>query len=430
MGSVEQVESNWSGTYQYQATELHRPTNLADLQLLVSRAQQLHAIGSRHSFNDIADSAELVTTDGLGGEPELDSARQRVRVPGSLRYGVLAQFLQDRGWALANLASLPHISIAGSVATATHGSGIRNQSLASAVTALTVVCGGGEVITLDEDAPELSGAVVHLGALGVVTDLTLKIEPTFDVRQDVYEYLPWESLVGSFDQVMATGYSVSVMTNFADPHADKVWVKTRLPSAEPGDPGEPGGGAAELFGARLAEAPLHPTRGYDPTHCTPQLGQPGPWCDRLPHFLLQFTPSTGAEIHSEYLFDQSRAAEVIQRLRSLGQVIAPRVKSAEIRTVAADELWLSPAYQTDCAAVHFTWNPDPVAVRDAVTEIEHVLRDIVTRPHWGKVFGRPSRPWDDLYPRLAEFRALAATFDPRGVFRNEFLARTVFAEPA
>ena len=227
--------------------------------------------------------------------------------------------------------------MAGSVATATHGSGNANQSLASAVTAMSLISGTGDQARIDHSAPDFAGAVVHLGALGAVTELTLAIEPTFEVRQDVYEHLPWDQLTRAFEEVMGAGYSVSAITDFAGDDLDMLWVKSRLVD------GQPASMPTELFGATAATVKLHMTRGNDPLHCTPQLGEPGPWYERLPHFLLEFTPSSGAEIQSEYLIDYQYASSAINALRGLGHAIAPLVRGAGIRTVAADELWLSSA---------------------------------------------------------------------------------------
>jgi alditol oxidase len=317
-----------------------------------------------------------------------------------------------------HLPSLPHISVAGSVATATHGSGNANQSLASAVTGMSLITGSGDQVRIDHSSPEFAGAVVRLGALGVVTQLTLAIEPTFDVRQIVYEHLPWGQLTSSFQEVMGAGYSVSAITDFAGDDVDMLWVKSRV--------GDDTSAVlpAELFGARAAAEKLHVTPGNDPLHCTPQLGEPGPWYERLPHFLLEFTPSSGAEIQSEYLLDRRYASQVIEALRGLGHAIAPLVKSAEIRTVAADELWLSSAYQRDVFGVHFTWQPDAAAVSELVESIEAALQPFHPRPHWAKVFGE-GHQWPELYPRLADFRRLAEAYDPRGVFRNPYLSRTI-----
>jgi alditol oxidase len=421
VASITTPELNWSGTYSYAARQLHRPRTSGELQRLIETARSsLHALGTRHSFNDIADADGLISLEAMPGEVIIDQDAQAVSAPAGVRYGDLARRLQESGWALSNLPSLPHITIAGSVATATHGSGNANQSLASAVTALSLVAGTGDRVRIDHTSPDFSGVVVNLGALGVVTELTLAIEPTFEVRQDVYEHLPWEQLTGSFEEVMSAGYSVSAITDFAGDDVDMFWVKSRLVD------GQPSGMPAELFGARAATEKLHVTRGNDPVHCTPQLGEPGPWYERLPHFLLEFTPSSGAEIQTEYLMDRQYAPSAIQALRELGHAIAPVVKSVEIRTVAADELWLSAAYERSVFGVHFTWQPDAAAVNALVEKIELALQEYRPRPHWGKVFGDAHR-WLELYSRLPDFRRIAEAYDPRGIFRTPFLERTVLA---
>ncbi len=413
------AEVNWSGTYAYRASQVHRPRNVAEVQHLVRAAGRLHPLGTRHSFNGVADGDALLSVAGLGGSAVVDPEARTVTVPAAMRYGDLARVLEPAGWALANLASLPHISVAGSVATATHGSGNANQSLASAVTGLVLVDGTGRLVRLGPDSPDLPGAVVGLGALGVVVELTLAIEPSYPMRQDIYERLPWSALTESFADVMGAGYSVSAVTDFAGDTVEMLWVKSRMDAATEPLP-------ATLFGATAATEQRHLTRGNDPHACTPQLGEPGPWYDRLPHFRLEFTPSSGAEIQSEWLLDRAYAADVIEALRSIGPRIAPTIRSAEIRTVAADGLWLSSAYERDVFGVHFTWHPDEARVDRLVGEVESVLAPFAPRPHWGKVFG-PDHDWTALYPRLADFRRLVERYDPDGVFRNDYLRQTVLA---
>jgi alditol oxidase len=421
MASIATPERNWSGTYAYAAQQIYRPRAVDELQRLIETASSsLHALGTRHSFNDIADAAGLISLDALPGSATIDRDARTVTVPAAMRYGDLARYLHEAGWALSNLPSLPHISVAGSVATATHGSGNGNQSLASAVTGMSVVTGTADLVRIDHTAPDFPGAVVHLGALGVVTEITLAIEPTFDVRQVIYEHLPWEQLTGSFEEVMGAGYSVSAITDFAGDDLDMLWVKSRVDDDLSVKLPE------RLFGARAATEKLHMTRGNDPLHCTPQLGEPGPWYERLPHFLLEFTPSSGTEIQSEYLLDCRYATSAIEALRGLGHAIAPLVKSAEIRTVAADQLWLSPAYERNVFGVHFTWQPDTAAANALVESIEAALQPFHPRPHWAKVFGE-AHQWSELYPRLADFRRLVEAYDPRGIFRNPYLSRTILA---
>lgn len=407
------VERNWSGTYTYRARTIHRPGTLAELQQLIgSSSATLHPLGTRHSFNSIADGDELVSlADFDAGSVEVDREAMTVRVPAATRYGDLAVQLHAHGLALPNLASLPHISVGGSVATATHGSGVANRALSSAVRSVSLVTGSGDVVGIEAGDERFAGAVVSLGALGVVTDLVLAVEPAVELRQDVYVDLPWDQLLGSFDDVMGCGYSVSAFTDYTGDVVPQLWVKTRLDGA--GDAGVP----AERFGARAATQQVHPAPGEDPRNCTPQLGVPGPWYDRLPHFLLEFTPSSGSEIQSEWLLDRSRAAQALTAMRGLGTRIAPFMFVSEIRTVAADEAWISPFQGRDTVAVHITWKPDLERVPALIAAVADVLAPLGARPHWAKVCGQ-GYDFAELYPQLPRFAALRDELDPHGRFRT------------
>jgi len=369
---------NWAGNHTYPAATLHRPAGMEQLQEIVSRAGSVHVLGSRHSFNGIADAAELISLELLHTEEALPAAltidgdRRTVSLGGGVKYGELVQRLDDEGLALHNLASLPHISVAGAVATATHGSGIRNGNLATAVAGLEIVTSSGDMVRTRRGDPDFDGMVVGLGALGVVTRLTLDVEPAFEVRQQVFLGMRWEVLLERFDEVMSAGYSVSVFTLFGDA-VDMVWVKTRTDRSEALTGG--------LFGARPADVDLHPVFGLDPTPCTPQLGRPGPWYDRLPHFRMGFTPSAGEELQSEYLLPRRHAAAAIEAVRALGDRIRPLLMTCEIRTVAADPLWLSTAHGQDSVALHFTWVRAQDAVEELLVDMEAVLAPFASRPH-------------------------------------------------
>ena len=396
---------NWAGNYEYRARTVHRPGSVEELQEIVSRATRIRALGSRHSFTDIGDSDELVALDGLPGDVEVGDGT--VTVPGRLRYGDVAEQLTPEGLALHNLGSLPHISVAGAIATATHGSGTAN--LATEVAGLELVTSGGELVTARRGDPDFDGMVVSLGALGVVTRVTRDVEPAYEIRQRVFEGLPWDAV----PDVFGAGYSVSVFTLWGET-ADQVWVKSR---------GEP---PAELPGARPAEADVHPL-GLDPVHATRQLGVPGAWSDRLPHFRMEFTPSAGEEIQSEYLVPRERAAAAIDAVRRLGDALRPALQIAEIRTVAADELWLSPQYGRDTIGLHFTWRREPETVTRLAGALEVALAPFDARPHWGKVFLAGAATIADRYERLPDFRQLAERLDPRGAFRNDWLERHVLS---
>jgi len=384
----------------------------------VARAPLIRVLGSRHSFTDLADSEELVSLEALPADVAVDHAAGTVSLGAALRYGELADALNAEGVALHNLASLPHISVAGAVATATHGSGERNGSLATAVAALEMVSADGELVSAARGDPDFDGMVVALGALGAVTRLTLDVEPAYAVRQRVYEGLAWDALHAHFDAIMASGYSVSVFTRWAEDAAGQVWVKQRVD-------GTPENAPPELFGARAATVNRHPILGIDPVNCTPQLGRPGAWSDRLPHFRMGFTPSAGEEIQTEFLLPRAHAGDAIEAVRGLAGDVAPVLQVTEIRAVAADRLWLSPQYGRDTVAIHFTWTREPEAVARVVERLEDALAPYDARPHWGKTFHADAATLAPLYERLPEFLALRDRLDPRGAFVNPWLERHV-----
>ena len=421
---------NWARNIEFSAAELATPGSLTELQQVVAGADRVRALGSGHSFNRIADtSGVLVATAGAGSIMSVDPERRVVRVSGGVRYGELARYLESVGYALGNTASLPHISMAGSVATATHGSGDASQNLAAAVRSLELVTASGEIVLLSEGEDDFAGAVVGLGSLGIVSALELAVVPSFQVRQWVYEGLPAAALTGAFDEIFGSAYSVSVFTDWTGPN-NRIWQKVAAsgpgPAAAPagaGASGGPGDGAATWLGARLADGPRNPVPGMPADNATEQLGHPGPWHERLPHFRLEFTPSAGAELQSEYLVAREVAVPAVEALFALGDQIAPILQIAEIRTMAADDLWLSMAYGRDTVGFHFTWVQDDAAVAPVLAAIEAALAPFGARPHWGKVFSTPPDVVRGLYPKYQEFVALVRRYDPAGKFRNEFLDR-------
>jgi xylitol oxidase len=412
---------NWAGNHRYRAGRLHRPSTREQVQEVVAAAPRVRVLGSRHSFTDLADSDELVSLEGLPAEVAVDHDAATVSFSGALRYGELAETLEREGLALANLASLPHISVAGAVATATHGSGDAKGNLATSVAGLELVTSSGELHTASRGDPDFDGLVVGLGALGAVTRLTLDVEAAYQVRQRVFEALAWEALYEHFDELTAAGDSVSVFTRWGEA-VDQVWVKRRVTD-------DPEPLLDELFGATAATVDRHPIIELDPVNCTAQLGVPGPWWDRLPHFRMGFAPSSGAELQSEYLIPRRHGLAAIQAVHDLADLVRPLLQVSEVRTVAADQLWMSPQYDQDSVAIHFTWRPDPAGVQHALVELEAALAPCQPRPHWGKVFVADAATVGPRYPRLADFRRLADRLDPRGAFRNRWLTHHVLGPP-
>ena len=414
---------NWAGNYTYSAVRLHRPTTVGQVQETVSHCNKLRVLGSRHSFNGIADSIEdLISLEYLDQVVASDRENHTVTIEGGVRYGPLCQYLHREGFALHNLASLPHISVAGACATATHGSGNRNGNLATAVVALEIVTANGDVITLsrDQHVDQFEGAVVGLGGLGVVTKLTLKVEPTFDMRQTVYENLPMSELENNFDEITDSAYSVSLFTDWKNTSFNQVWLKQRVADSATETP------VANFFGATPATRDLHPIGALSAENCTEQMGIAGAWYERLPHFKMDFTPSSGEELQTEYLIPRQYAVAAIEAINHIRGQIAPLLQISEIRMVAADSLWMSPCYQQPCVALHFTWKMDWEAVKQLLPLLEEQLAPFQARPHWGKLFTLPPRKVRALYERLANFQDLLRYYDPQGKFSNDFLDMFIF----
>jgi xylitol oxidase len=403
--------TNWARTITYAPREFHRPRTLDALAALVADSARVRVLGSGHSFNRIADPGPdgvLLSTAGLPRTIDVDTAARTVRVSGGVRYAELARTVHAHGLALSNMASLPHISVAGSVATGTHGSGVGNGPLASAVREVEMIAADGTTGTMGRDDQRFDGVVTSLGALGVVTALTLDLEPAYEVEQRVYTELPLEGL--DFDAVAAAGYSVSLFTDWRKPGFRQVWVKRRTDRP-----------AVDFPWAAPATGPLHPVPGMPAQNCTGQLGVPGPWHERLPHFRAEFTPSNGEEIQSEYLLPRSTALDALNALDGIRETVAGVLQTCEVRTVAADTQWLSPAHGRDSVALHFTWVRDETAVLPVVRRLEEVLDAFDPRPHWGKVFETPSAVLRGRYARFADFRALVRHLDPSGTFANDFV---------
>jgi alditol oxidase len=411
---------NWAGNYTYRARKLHRPSTIEQLQEILAEAPCVRVLGSRHSFNDIADSLELVTLEAMPMDVVVDHAADTVSFNAALKYGELVQKLNEEGVALHNLASLPHISVAGAVATATHGSGETNGNLATAVVGLELVTSGGEIMEISRGEHYFDGLVVGLGALGAVTRITLDVEPAYEVRQRVFEGLSWEALFERFDEIVSCGYSVSIFTRW-DETIDQVWVKSRVTD-------DPEQVENDLFGAAAAAVDRHPILGLDASSCTPQLGRAGSWADRLPHFRMGFTPSSGEELQSEYLFPRRYAVEAIEAVRSLADEIRPILQVSEIRAVAADRLWMSMNYGQDSIGIHFTWKPERDAVEDMLVRLESALVPFEARPHWGKLFNADAAALAPRYERMSDFIRLVERLDPRGAFRNSWLKAHVLGE--
>ncbi len=391
---------NWAGNLEYGTDRLYSANSLEQVRDYVKKQSKLKVLGTRHCFNNIADSTHnILSLKSMDEGGALDPEAHTVTVTAGITYGQLCPYLHTRGFALHNLASLPHISIAGACSTATHGSGEKNGNLATAVSALEIVTAAGEVVKLSRqiDGEAFRGAVVGLGALGVITKITLDVQPTFMMRQYVYENLPLSEMRDHFDAIE---------------------------SIEEGQAFE---ATSEFFGAKRAIRNLHPIAELSAENCTEQMGVPGPWYERLPHFRMGFTPSAGKELQSEYFVPRRHAVEAILAVERLHDQISPHLMISEIRAIAADNLWLSPCYEQPCVTIHFTWKQDWPAVRKLMPGIEKELAPFNARPHWGKLFTTSPADLKSIYKKIPEFVQLSKKYDPQGKFRNEFLNTNIFS---
>ena len=400
------IEKNWAGTHEFAASVIHNPTTIDEAQRIVARTERIRPLGTRHSFNDIADGVELLSLVDVPPEPTTDG--QTVTVTGGTKYAVVATWLEQNRLALHNMGSLPHISVAGATSTATHGSGLALGNLSTAIRALEFITPSGELETMREGDADFAGAAVALGALGPITRVTLAVQRSYQVRQDVFVDLDWHALLAETRAIFESGYSVSVFTNWADDTA-RIWVKTRLDESDTVPD--------ELFGAQREKVQLKVLDGED--NMTQQGGVPGPWSERLPHFRIDATPSNGDEIQTEYMVAMTDAAAALTAVRELSATIAPALFVTELRAVAADDLWMSTATGRDTLCIHFTWKNLPDQVHAIIPLIEAALAPFAARPHWGKV--NHVTGFDDLYDRLPDFRALVARRDPAGKYGNSYL---------
>jgi xylitol oxidase len=414
---------NWAGNIEYSTDRLYPMSSLQQVRDNVKKETKLKVLGTRHSFNHIADSKDcLLSLQPMNGVVTLDPAARTVTVAGSTTYGQLAPYLDSHGFALHNLASLPHISVVGACTTATHGSGEKNGNLSTAVSALEIVTASGDVLKLSRahDAETFNGSVVGLGALGVVTSITLDVQPSYKMRQYVYENLPFSALQDHFDAIESSAYSVSLFTDWQKQRINEVWIKSRV------EPDMEFHATPEFFGAKLATRNVHPIEELSAENCTEQMGVLGPWYERLPHFRMGFTPSAGKELQSEFFVPRRHAVEAILAVERLRDQVTPSLLITEIRAIAADNLWMSPCHQQDSVTIHFTWKPDWPAVSKLLPVIERELAPFNARPHWAKLFTSSPQTLRTLYEKMPDFIELATKYDPQGKFRNDFLNKNIF----
>src|SRR5450631_2135901 len=414
---------NWAGNLTFSTSNVFYPKTVAEVQTLIKKCDRLRGLGTRHCFNTIADSKyNLVSSNNLNNILTLDTDNHTGTVEGGIKYGELSPWLDKKGFALHNLASLPHISVAGSITTATHGSGVKNGNLSTAVRGLEMVTADGSLVNFskEKDGEIFDAVIVSLGAVGMISQVTLAVQPTFTMRQQVFVKMPMARLKDHFNEIVSAGYSVSLFTDWQSEFINEVWIKEKV------NPEIEYKSMEEFYGAKAAIKDLHPIIELSAENCTPQMGKPGPWYERLPHSKMGFTPSSGKELQSEYFVPQRNAVEAILAIQKMGKQIGPHLFISEIRTIAADELWLSPCRNQHSVTIHFTWKQEWDEVKKLLPMIEKELAPFKARPHWGKLFTMSATVLESRYEKLDDFKKLSASFDPKGKFRNEFLNGTIY----
>jgi alditol oxidase len=414
--------TNWAGNIEYSTERLFAANTVAQVKEFAAKHGKFKVLGTRHCFNRIADSTdEFLSVRPMSDVVAMDPKARTVTVNAGASYGQLSPYLDSKGFALHNLASLPHISVAGACSTATHGSGEKNGNLASAVAGLEIVTPDGEMVTLSrKDGEKFNGAVVGLGALGVITKVTLDVQPTYKMAQYVYQDLPLRELADNFDAIEGSAYSVSLFTDWEKQRINELWLKCKMDEAQKFQD------KPEFFGAKRASRNVHPIIELSAENCTEQMGVPGPWYERLPHFRMGFTPSAGKELQSEYFVPRKHAVEAILAVEKLHEQVSPHLMITEIRTIASDSLWMSPCYKQPSVTIHFTWKQDWPAVSKLLPVIEKELAPFDARPHWGKLFSIAPATLRKRYEKLPEFVELARKFDPKRKLRNHFLNTNIF----
>lgn len=404
--------TNWAGNVIFGAAQIHKPESVDSLRRTVHGGRQIRALGYGHSFSGIADTTgDLVILDNLPKTLTIDQTNSTVTVASGMSYTELAEELSRAGFALSNMASIPDISIAGACATGTHGSGDVQRVLADSVTAMKLVVADGDLVELrrDLDPDKFRGSVVALGALGIVTHLTLDIEPAYEMSQQVHLGVPLDEIENGLDELFGAGYSVSVFTDWCSGEAS-VWLKRRVDQR-----------VLNWSAGRQAQHTAHPVPGMSPDLCTEQLGVVGPWHERLAHFRPKARTGAGNELQSEVFLPRHAALRAISALSEIGSLIAPVLLISEMRTVRSDDLWLSPAYGRDSVTFHFTWLADESAVLPALAILEDQLVPLDPRPHWGKLTTMSPREVITSYERAPDFERLMVEYDATFKFRNDFV---------
>jgi xylitol oxidase len=405
------MDHNWSGNVDLSAATFHQPRTVAEAQRIVAASGAVRAVGAGHTFNQlVVTGGDLISLEHLPRRVEVAADRTTVTVDAGIRYGELAPALDAEGLALANMASLPFFTVVGACATGTHGSGDTNRGLAAAVRGLELITASGDLGIVDDgDDPDTVAAMaVGLGAFGLVTSLTLAVEPRYEMAQTIDVDVPLGATIDRLDEVMASAYSVSLFTNWLGDSIHSLWRKYRLDELQAPRPE-----VLEL-GGTSATAPLV-------DYHTAAAMAPGPWYERLPHVRWDRPDAPRPQLQSEWFVARRHGPDALRAMVALGPRVAPAMTGgvlAEIRSVAADDPWLSP-FAEDTLALHFSWASDPGLCAPVIPLIEEALTPFEPRPHWGKLYTMAAEDIRSRYPRFDDWARLVAAYDPTGTFAND-----------
>ncbi len=419
MGNI-RSKHNWSGHTSFTARRYHEPTSVEEIQDIVSSSSQVRVIGSRHSFNGIADSSvDQLWLGAMNQKVIIDTLNKKATVPAGITYTELCPVLEETGFALTNLASLKHITVAGAVTTATHGSGNGVGNLATVVSGVEMVSANGDLVeyTREQNPDIFPGVVVSLGALGIITRYTLDLVPSFLIQQDSYENIPFSEVYEHYGEITNSAYSVSLFPTWQNDYCETLVLKRKASSKEPLSTPD------TFFGAR--SRPPEKARKASEGRSYSPFGKPATWHESLPHYSLHEPEKMGNELQSEYFLPRENLVEALKAVQSLKEDLEPILGGSEIRSVAADDLWMSPANGQDIVGIHFNWLKKWDGIKLFLPKLEAALRPYSAMPHFGKLFHMGHEELKEVYPALNNFRKLILESDPEGKFNNDFIKKYI-----
>jgi FAD/FMN-containing dehydrogenase len=416
---------NWAGTARSQPQSWHHPHTVEEVQEVVCQARadggRVKVVGAGHSFSPIACGGDrMMTLRNLDRFISVDREALTVTVEGGVSLNTLSETLAHHGLALPILGSIDTQTVSGAIATGTHGSSLLHGNLGTGVVAAELVDGRGDRVVVEAGDPRLAGVRVHLGALGIVTRVTLKVVPAFRLRETRVR-VPFDEVC---DRLLDLAAAHTFVKLWWLPHTDKVWVVSMEPTEASGERSR-WAHRLDVFannvlfppvlwaGARVPALVPWTNRVVSAVHLSE-----GEQVGRSDHLFTLPMPPRHQE--TELAMPLEHAVEALRWCRSWVERGARVGFITEVRFVKGDESWMSPAYGQDVCqlGVYTAWGADAPAYMAAFRAQAPRWQ---ARPHWGKELDVTPAQVDDWYPEAPAFRSLAVDFDPDGVFRNPLL---------